>query len=598
MAHKPDELQWIDLRDFTQGIFSEDATSGGTVPSTAQPGEPYAPRLTDVTAGALGHPHGGIAPMPWCNRHITDTISDIGAPGTKRPAGTTQVVLSTALVSGIVARGDGSKTFTSPVLDFESPDELFVHRMGWWDAAGTSNFQAWHYYDSYRMWKDPFDKVLRGYNYTMPVHRNQHLRYGLGDLCVTRSKPKTADVVGAIGVYPVIAGVYGGDHFFTYPDLTDPNTDMANTVGDFSNSLANSSVYRLVHHQGRLAYVYTNTNIPWNWGANVSSGVADARAEIEGWGYTTPEDYWSTARFANGIRFDSVYPSGVGVVHSVNDNELFIVRQQAGGSIIRGALDYPTITHMPGIEPTRGRPTRGVATPKGFVYGSRSGVWVWNGGDASEHISPQLDGWFWKATGADQPLDTTDTWATYARNQAMGKFNYSHPFILAPGGWVCDVRSGGWFRLGRYSEDEPGANFFGHYEVGGTGMIYGIAPHLNIGGANNPLITSYDPSSTRPDWEFQTHPIPLAGRRRVTIRRIEFDVEAFGETWLGGYIDSTAFPAVTISGAGRQIVAIDCAIDTINPQLWVITAATANKYGLRLHSVRLGYAEDTIHAGS
>jgi hypothetical protein len=90
------------------------------------------------------------------------------------------------------------------------------------------------------------------------------------------------------------------------------------------------------------------------------------------------------------------------------------------------------------IESTYGLQCDACPTPLGVVYGSRTGVYVWNGGQNSHHISPQIEGAFWYAQQDYQDSTPTDV---------CGGFEWWHPFIVTPNNYLFDTRNNSWWRL-------------------------------------------------------------------------------------------------------------------------------------------------------
>lgn len=209
-----------------------------------------------------------------------------------------------------------------------------------------------------------------------------------------------------------------------------PNT--SSTVPNYANGVNNSprSVRIAFQHQGRHCFVH---------GSIVNHGGGDIIAdEILYWpvGEWDPAGTLDTHRLIAGD--DNL--TGVGAVISTSADELFIVKHSGGGYLIRGDLDNPTVSKLPFIESTQGVTLLPVSCPLGIAYGSRNGIYLWTGGETSEYISPQLEGWFWDHHDHSEII--------YSGIQ--GRLAYWHPYLCVPNNYLYDARHKSWWRL-----DEP-----------------------------------------------------------------------------------------------------------------------------------------------
>lgn len=130
--------------------------------------------------------------------------------------------------------------------------------------------------------------------------------------------------------------------------------------------------------------------------------------------------------------------SGVGTVGVVTIDQLLLVKHFGGGALVSGDLDNPTIHRLPYIEPTRGVVCKGAHTPIGFVYGSDNGIFIWQGGDDTKKLSPQLDGFFWNHTDGSFA-------ETYAGSR--GRMAYWNGLICVPNNYVYDIERESWWRF-------------------------------------------------------------------------------------------------------------------------------------------------------
>lgn len=271
--------------------------------------------------------------------------------------------------------------------------------------------------------------------------------------------------------------------------------------------------------------------------------------------------------------------------------DLIIVSQSGEGSVVRGSLEDPTVTRTSTIEPTGGITVHAVQTPKGVIYGSTNGVYLWTG-EASEHVSPQLDGWFWDCGEASEThLDG------YRRkgNASMGRFGYSFPFVYAPNDWVMDIRTGAWTRL--RNPVDPNPYPYMHYLTNATGDIYAVRGCFD-GSAMEMTEESYFVdlySHDRRAWEWQWVSQPLQSSITREMKVMEVVVVAQGR----GEIE------VVITGTNdEENTQFTCAFDDENKARRVTTMvdARAEDIVVRVHATGQG-TEDaplteapTLHA--
>ena len=205
--------------------------------------------------------------------------------------------------------------------------------------------------------------------------------------------------------------------------------------------------------------------------------------------------------------------------------DLIIVPQAGEGSVVRGSMEDPTITRTATIQPTGGITVHAAQTPKGVVYGTTQGVYLWTG-EAAEHISPQLDGWFWDC--GEESETHIDGYRRKA-DASMGRFGYSFPFVYAPNNWVMDLRTGAWTRLRNPIDDNPYP--YMHYVTNATGDVYAVRGCLD-GTATELGTESYFADCYAHDqraWEWQWVSQPLQSSLVREMRVMEIVVVAQGE---------------------------------------------------------------------
>lgn len=131
--------------------------------------------------------------------------------------------------------------------------------------------------------------------------------------------------------------------------------------------------------------------------------------------------------------------TGIGTIGVITIDQLLVVKHVGGGAAVSGDLDNPTIHRLPYIESTGGVVCKGVSTPIGFVYGSDNGIFAWQGGDSTQKLSPQLDGFFWDHVAGD---------ANYEKYSACrGRMGHWNDLVLVPNNYVYDIEKQSWWRL-------------------------------------------------------------------------------------------------------------------------------------------------------
>lgn len=220
---------------------------------------------------------------------------------------------------------------------------------------------------------------------------------------------------------------------------------------------------------------------------------------------TTPETLQSPPDYESSVAGDDIV-APIGTLASITASELLVVKHGRGGVIMRGDMDNFEAVNLPYIESTYGVVSHGVGTPIGWVYGSRNGVFVWSGGQTSEKLSPQLDGFFWNHA---PDLE-------YAGNQ--GRFGYWHPWVMVPNDFMHDIVSKSWWKL----EDtaDTGRNPYSWYDTSAlNGKLYAL-PFKHTPGAD-PTVYVYDPNVLRESYSWKSQPLVETRERTYSVEAIE-----------------------------------------------------------------------------
>lgn len=235
------------------------------------------------------------------------------------------------------------------------------------------------------------------------------------------------------------------------------NSPLTDLIANIANGPLNP--YMVVAHQGRIVMpdrrrsagglattsfemnhgfiddllFYSDVHLPTQDFVDppLASQDGTANAAVGDWPEATMEPY-------NKLLVAEDIISDVGTLGVVTIDQLLVVKHRDGGALVSGDLDNPTIQRFPYIESTGGVICKGVHCSIGFVYGSRNGIFVWNGGASTEKLSPQLDGFFWNHT------DGSDA-ETYAGSR--GRMTDWNEFVLVPNNYLYDIERQSWWRF-------------------------------------------------------------------------------------------------------------------------------------------------------
>jgi len=224
--------------------------------------------------------------------------------------------------------------------------------------------------------------------------------------------------------------------------------------------------------------------------------------------------------------YDNNNPSGIGTMIS-HGSDMLVVKNRGGAILLSGALDSARAIPLPKVESTQHAVHHGVMTPLGYLYGSRTGAFIWNNGDTSERVSTQLDGFFW------DPEHKTD-WNEARHNSVMGRFGYNYPFAYLPNGWIMDVRTGGWFRLND-PEDPYNKYKYMFYAPNAFGDMYAVRAAFSDNENENYPIDVYSSRNGLAAQQYRWISQPLQRTINRTVMVEEAVIIAEGT----GYVDVT-----------------------------------------------------------
>lgn len=279
----------------------------------------------------------------------------------------------------------------------------------------------------------------------------------------------------------------------------------------------------------------------------------------------------------NYFQMDSRVPDMCGAIASMNQSDLFIVKAQRGGVIIRGDLLAPTVTIVPGVVPTGPYPHTPVVTPLGMVYGTPFGIFAWNGGDVSQNISPLLEGAQWLIAGTHEPTVRSPI-------TSVGKFAYKYPFIYAPNNWIMDIRTNGWFRV----TNQSGLSV-GHWAAGTTNRVYG-AP-LQVNRTDNIAYASFYNDRGSTEWSWRSQPLVRTRNRYLKFREVNVVLQGTGTVIVSliGLNGATSTVTFTVDSTRPVVLSEPISLEGTDVEVKIVSQNAAGNDAPSLQRMSLGY---------
>jgi len=289
----------------------------------------------------------------------------------------------------------------------------------------------------------------------------------------------------------------------------------------------------LVGHQGRIVGV-SRVASPFG----VPSGVTQYRVIGESVHYSPVQDFYATLGFGcyELALFGEEKPDRTGAMASITADEIIFIKDRGGAVIVRGDLDNPTVVQQPYVESTHGARSIPASTPIGLVYGTRSGVFVWEGGDTSKHLSPQIEGWFWNH----------DPDLVYLAQR--GRFGWWNPWVAVPNNYLFDTRSQAWWRID--SPDDTGVSIMAYDVSNETNRLYAF-PH-KLSADNDVIWWTATPEVLVDTYSWKSLPLYQSRRRTLTVQELRLDVTPGSVTPATVTVTLTGFAA-----DGREVASVD-----------------------------------------
>lgn len=395
------------------------------------------------------------------------------------------------------------------------------------------------------------------------------------------------------------AGVTGGNVFlpnggsgnvFMFPSSAVPNNNSLNNGGAL---IASSTLFRLnwcIGHQGRTVVAGT---IQTSFGT-----ITTIAAELLA--YMTPNKIFSTA--ATGVLSSATRAlyveenqSGIGCLGSINSSELLVIKQSGGGAIVRGDLDNPTVIRLPSLQSTYGLTAVGTNSPIGFVYATRNGIYAWAGKDTATNLSNNLNPEFW------------DPNPTVNFQGPRGRLAWWDPWIMCPNDYVYDTTNSSWWRL-----DNPTIPH-SHFDVDPfTGKLFAMFSRIPASSSTAYSHQLSDSGVLATSYSWQSQPLATSTQKYLEIDEIE--LIAFPAT--GTALSTVVITLTGIDENGNQVFSAPTPFSLTNStgkmqilhekvrrqagtgqfrarylQMTIAANSNASQAAPKIHSVRIGYQE-------
>lgn len=324
-------------------------------------------------------------------------------------------------------------------------------------------------------WYGTLTGGTNAYVATSQAQGADNVTYDVGRLCLSRENPTTEQILTATeaGAYevltrpktcdfgasrsnandptqvgPSVIGFVVDEYARIFPDDSNPTLQSTAKMGEDSlNVAAEDQPFlfntNLVMHQGRAVVFPT---------VFTAMGILETYAQNESMWWTEPNDLTSLEgnlgdKYLNFV-VGSENPTGYMVMESLTANELLLIKTKGGAILLRGDLDNSAASTLPYVQSTGQSLNRGSTTPVGFMYPvDGGGLWLWKGGDVSQHISKDMDPEFWRPDYSQTAYGTNFT--QMCRWQEL---------VLLPNNWVFDTDYNGYWRMEPIDDLPDGTN--------------------------------------------------------------------------------------------------------------------------------------------
>lgn len=576
MPERGKDLGYINIDDFTPGIWDDWYGSGGAKPA------PLGAAQKTGTYGCLSGRGGGLIAGPRRVNRMLETLLEVDGTDKYPPGDAAVHVTNFKVLSPVLDRtgfgmGDNQRGSPNPY-----PDDVFV-ALEWYYGAAA----AWKHKCKIRVYKMFLETALNPavggvatYDIIDEVDANvaePPYLYGYTGIDLTRSN--VTDPTST--AYAIAACMYVSNRDITnekhvvYPDNATPNTDSVANVSGL-DGFGGFGAYSWLTYQDRIVAMVLTVN---------SAFGTDGELPYDGIMSTAPADYSSPGIAPT--QFVAENPGPFGSWYAANASELLFIKQQHGGFVVRGSLFSYQVVRLPGLEPTYEAVNIGTLSPEGqYVYGTTHGVYGWSGGDNSPQLSPQLDGWFWKPGDGILGVDNIIF--------AKGSFARVQQYIFAPNNYIYDCTTKSWWRL--INDDTLR---YAWADTNGNGQVV-LAPAY-VSTAQQVLADWYDIDLGQNTYKWTSQPLVASLGRVLQFRTIDLKAQGVGTVTitLKGLAGTTQAETFAVNSATQPVLlqkmtAIDAEdVIVIIDSVATDTAAAAP----RVLGMRFGYYEEMTARG-
>lgn len=559
------DLQQIVLDDFSPGIWDDWQAAGSAL--SAPTG---AAQLTG-TVGCVSSPGGALMAAPRRVNRLLQSIIDASGSG-KYPSNDEKMrVTSFRALSPVWSRSGFAAAEVGRANPF--PEQLFFGFENYY--KGVTNFVHKQRVRLYKMFLEtaanPSIGSVGTYDIISQATTTEYttrFQYGYTSIDLSRSNSASPATVG----YSIAACIAMSNKDvltrarLCYPDDQANTTDSTRAMAGLDQS-GGFAGYAVFAHQDRV--VLLDRSVNFGMGANgelpTDMIIACSINDISTTGVALEN-------------FVAENPGLMGAWCSINAGELFFVKQQRGGFVLRGDISYPTTVRLPSLPPTFDAiniPC--VAADGSVIYGSRSGVYGWSGGDTAKNLSRQLNGWFWN-TG-----EVTDFLHT------KGQFAPFEGYVAAPNNFLYDTDTGSWWRL-----TDPAASGeapYTFYDVSAAGYLIGVPAYVSA--TRTTLADYYDFQLGQNVYTWKSQPLKASINRVLQFREVDIKAQGAGTvvvtiTGIGGTSDPITF---TLTATARpEIQSLPIGVQCHDAVISVTaTGASGSDPAPRIYSIAVGY---------
>lgn len=537
-------LTWLDLDDFTPGIFSNSSIAFSTPPNT-QPG-PFAAPSGSADASAtwqcIALPNGGLGPLPGVIG--TFTLDNLG--------------ITDPSVTGFVAG------LLPTLVDIQDEFVVFVEYF----SGGDNVVKIW--------------SGVRGTGVGHLLYSNSFSTPAMGGIggapfmFATRVSP--TDPTTTVGELVIAIPVYDSGDILLYPDPANPTVFG---VYDFMSDTANT----IFGHQNRIISL---DNINLSWPAPVSLNTNN-----DGINYTDPPNSETYPGTTPDTIFVAEQPYGYGAFGSISAGELFLVKRRGGGVVVQGDITLPTVTYLPGVRPTGAISGHADSNEAGFFYcvynggtiePGGQGAHLWGGGNVSQKISTQLDDNFFVVAN---PIESREF------SYFCKRFDR---YMLFSNNWLYDPQTGSWWR---YLNPNT-ASLYWITDAFQSNQFYGAI--CEVASDTSPVfLYQFDKVVPASEYQWQSLPIRVSENRYVDLREVavrysnpyggtgDFTLQFYGVDAAGNVVNAD-LQTLTAEANRPQMARFPIRVQSEDLTIgMIITATTAGQPAPVIHSISLGY---------